>query len=63
MSENTLTVQGVTVAELILLLREQPQDAVIELEGCDCLGVMGSLCYDAPRHRVLLERTQEEEEL
>lgn len=48
-----------TVAQLIALLRDQPQDAVIDLEGCDCWGRMGSLRFDAATHRVKCERIED----
>jgi hypothetical protein len=34
---------ALTVAELIELLQAQPQDAPVEVEGCDCVGPAGSV--------------------
>jgi hypothetical protein len=33
-----MTAPILTVAQLIKLLQAEPQDAVVEIEGCDCVG-------------------------
>lgn len=35
--------QQLTVAQLIEKLQEKPQDAYIEIEGCDCIGPAGDV--------------------
>lgn len=34
---------SITVGELIKLLQEQPRDAPVETEGCDCHGTCGGV--------------------
>jgi hypothetical protein len=46
-----------TVHEVITLLAQQPPDALVYLEGCDCEETMGGLTFNAKDHSVLLERT------
>ncbi len=38
--------QQLTVAQLIALLKEMPQDALVIHEGCDCIGIADSVELD-----------------
>jgi hypothetical protein len=46
-----------TVRDAINILAQQPPDALVYLEGCDCMDTMGGWTYDATENSVLLERT------
>lgn len=45
-----------TTKELIELLLQQPQDAIIVTEGCDCYGDVGHVSYNEPTNELSLER-------
>jgi hypothetical protein len=46
-----------TVKEVLALLVQQPPDALVYLEGCDCIDTMDGLTYNTKEHSVLLTRT------
>lgn len=45
-----------TVFELIDLLMDQPPDAVVWHEGCDCLGAADRVEYEEGIHAVIIGR-------
>jgi hypothetical protein len=45
-----------TVAELIDLLKQQPQEALVWHEGCDCYGAADRVKYDETDGSVLIGR-------
>ena len=54
--EVTHYVKAETVGDLIAVLAYLPKDARVDLEGCDCYGLMSALIYEQDRNRVALER-------
>lgn len=53
---NTSLPDQLTVKELIELLKEQPQDALVWHEGCDCYGAADGVNYDEKDNTVLITR-------
>jgi hypothetical protein len=47
----------ITVAQLIELLKQQPPDAKVWHEGCDCWGMADRVEYDADDNTVLITRS------
>lgn len=45
------------VAELIDLLKKQPQDALVWHEGCDCYGTAVGVEYESKDNSVLITRS------
>jgi len=46
----------ITVAQLILQLKAFPSNALIYVEGCDCIGEGSGATYDPNDNTVLVER-------
>ena len=44
------------VKELIELLKEQPSDAIVWHEGCDCWGAADRVEYDSEDNTILIGR-------
>lgn len=49
----------VTVSELIAALQQCPGDAAVWTEGCDCMGDVAEVKYEAERNRVYLNRERD----
>ena len=49
--------EQLTVKELIVLLKQMPQDALVFHEGCDCTGSADNVEYEASDHSVLITRS------
>ena len=45
-----------TVEELIKLLEQQPKDALVWHEGCDCTGAADRVDYDPDDHSITIGR-------
>ena len=54
--EVTHYVKAATVGDLIAVLAYLPKDARVDLEGCDCYGLLSAIVYDQKDNRVALER-------
>lgn len=48
--------EQLTVRQLIELLREQPLDALVWHEGCDCFGAADGVEYDGDDNSILITR-------
>lgn len=46
-----------TTKELIEALQKMPPNAIIETEGCDCMGDCNSVSFDAKYNKVVLWRS------
>ena len=46
----------ITAAELRELLEDIPDDALVETEGCDCIGEANGVEYDEESNTVLIRR-------
>lgn len=52
MSDRDFHEQPLTVAELIELLKQCPQDASVDADGCDCTAGATGLIYTRPNKHV-----------
>lgn len=53
--------QQLNVKSLITLLRQQPPDALVWIEGCDCDAEAVDVSYDYLDNSVMITRTKHED--